>query len=330
MTRGCYDDGNSSRQVSMKHSQALTAADLGVTLPRLPVDRRYDPRYGECIEMTPLIRRVLAPNPSPFTFHGTGTYLIGRGRVAVIDPGPALPAHVAAIRQALAGETITHLVVTHTHGDHSPAAEPLRAACGAPTFGYGPHGAGKREAGVAVEEGGDMDFVPDVVLRDGEVLDGDGWTLEAIHTPGHTSNHLCFALREERALFSGDHVMGWSTTVIVPPDGDMAQYLASLEKLRARDERRYYPTHGAPIEEPQAFVAALLEHRRARERQLLACLERGLTRISTMVPVVYSDVDPQLHRAASMSVLAHLVHMVETGRIACDGAPGMHAEYRLL
>ncbi|MGE3771538.1 MAG: MBL fold metallo-hydrolase [Gammaproteobacteria bacterium] len=313
----------------MNPPRRLTAADLGIALPPLPVDRRYDPRYGECVEVTPLIRRVLAPNPSPFTFHGTGTYLVGRGRVAVIDPGPALPAHVAALERALAGETVTHLVITHTHGDHSPAAALLQASCGAPTYGYGPHGAGKREEGIAVEEGGDMDFVPDLPLRDGEVLHGDGWTLEAVYTPGHTSNHLCFALREEQALFSGDHVMGWSTTVIVPPDGDMAQYLASLEKLRARAERRYYPTHGAPIEDPKGFVSALLAHRHARERQLLACLERGLVRIAAMVPVVYSEVDPRLHPAAAMSVLAHLVHMIDTGRAVCDGVPGLGAEYSL-
>lgn len=298
-------------------------------MPPLPVDRRYEPRYGECVQVTPLIRRVLAPNPGPFTFHGTGTYLVGRGRVAVIDPGPALPAHVAALERALAGETITHLIVTHTHGDHSPAAASLQAACGAPTLGYGPHGAGKREAGIAVEEGGDMDFVPDVRLHDGDVLAGEGWTLDVVYTPGHTSNHLCFALREESALFSGDHVMGWSTSVIVPPDGDMAQYLASLAILRARDDRRYYPTHGAPIEKPQDFVSALIAHRLARERQLLACLERGLRSIASMVPVVYSEVDPRLHPAASMSVLAHLVHMVDTGRVVCDGAPALSASYAL-
>ena len=305
------------------------AEDLGVLLPALPVDRSFDPRYGEAEQLSPLIRRVLAPNPSPFTFHGTGTYLVGRGEVAVIDPGPAQPAHLAALERALAGERVTHIVVTHTHSDHSPAAAPLRAATGAPCCAYAPHGAGKREAGIAVEEGGDMDFVPDVVLRDGDTLAGEGWTLEALYTPGHTSNHLCFALREEAALFSGDHVMGWSTTVIVPPDGDMAQYLASLERLRRRAERRYYPTHGNPITDPVTFLARLIEHRHARERQLLACLERGLTTIAEMVPVVYSAVDARLHPAAAMSVLAHLEHLVATDRARCDGPPRLHGVYAL-
>lgn len=303
------------------------AEDLGVQLPALPVDRSYEPRYGEAVALTPLIRRVLAPNPSPFTFHGTGTYLVGRGEVAVIDPGPAQPAHLAALERALVGERVTHILVTHTHSDHSPAAAPLRAATGAPTCAYGPHGAGKREAGIAVEEGGDMDFAPDIVLRDGDTLAGDGWTLEAVYTPGHTSNHLCFALREEATLFSGDHVMGWSTTVIVPPDGDMAQYLASLERLRQRAEQRYWPTHGNPIEDPATFLARLIEHRHARERQLLACLAHGLTRIADMVPVVYSAVDPRLHPAASMSVLAHLEHLVATHRARCEGPPGLHGVY---
>ncbi len=308
----------------------VCAADLGVSLPQLPIDRSYDPRYGASVEISPLLRRVLAPNPNPFTFHGTGTYIVGRGRVAVIDPGPLLPEHVDALQRALHGETVTHIVLTHTHTDHSPAAAPLQALTQAPTFAFGPHGAGKREAGIAVEEGGDMAFVPDVLLADGAVITGDGWTLEAVHTPGHTSNHLCFGLREEQCLFSGDHVMGWSTTVIVPPDGDMAQYFASLGKLQQRDDRRYYPTHGNPIEDPATFVARLIEHRHARERQLLACLARGIERIAEMVAVIYSEVDARLHPAAAMSVLAHLAHMVATGRVACAGAVTARAVYRAI
>lgn len=306
------------------------AVDLGVSLPLLPLDRSYDPRYGEAVDISPLLRRVLAPNPNPFTFHGTGTYLVGRGRVAVIDPGPLLPAHVDALARALHGETVTHIVLTHTHSDHSPAAAPLQALTGAPTYAFGPHGAGKREEGIAVEEGGDMAFVPDVRLSDGAVLDGDGWTLEAVYTPGHTSNHLCFGLREEQCLFSGDHVMGWSTTVIVPPDGDMAQYFASLDTLLRRSDRRYYPTHGNPIEDPATFVARLIEHRHARERQLLACLAHGLVRIPEMVAVIYSEVDARLHPAAAMSVLAHLAHMVATGRVACDGPATARSVYRAI
>ena len=306
----------------------LKASDLNVELPKLPVDRTYDSVYGKPVEISPLIRRVLARNPNAFTFHGTGTYIVGRGRVAVIDPGPLIDEHVTALQAALAGETITHILITHTHSDHSPAAAPLKAATGAKTYGFGPHGAGKRDEGIDVEEGGDMDFRPDVVVRDGDTIEGDGWTFDCLYTPGHTSNHICFGLREEKSLFSGDHVMGWSTTVIGPPDGDMAHYFASLRKLTARDDRLYYPTHGNPIRAPQAFVTKLIEHRIARERQIEECLKRGIARIPDMVAVIYSEIDKKLHPAASMSVLAHLQHMVATRRAACDGTPSSRSTYR--
>lgn len=306
----------------------MKAADLHVALPKLPVDRTYEAAYGSAVELSPLIRRVCAENPNAFTFKGTGTYIVGRGKVAVIDPGPLIDAHVEALLKALKGETVTHILITHTHNDHSPAAAPLKAATGAKTYGYGPHGAGKKHEGIDVEEGGDMTFRPDIVLRDGDTIKSDGWTFDALFTPGHTSNHICFALREEKALFSGDHVMGWSTTVIAPPDGDMAQYFASLEKLTHRDDRLYYPTHGNPIPNPQAFVRTLIEHRHARERQIAECLKRGLTRIPDMVAVIYSEIDKRLHPAAAMSVLAHLQHMIATGRAATDGAPGARSEFQ--
>lgn len=310
-------------------AKPVKAADLNVTLPVLPVNRSFDPAYGESVEISPLIRRVLARNPSAFTFAGTGTYIIGHGRVAVVDPGPLLPEHLDALQRALAGETVTHILITHTHADHSPAAAPLKAATGAPTYGFGAHGAGKKLDGIAVEEGGDMSFRPDVEVRDGTVIADDGWTVECVYTPGHTSNHVCFGLREESALFSGDHVMGWSTTVIAPPDGDMAQYFASLRSLQQRTDRRYYPTHGNPIENPGTFVAQLIAHREAREAQIATCLDAGLCLIEEMVPVIYSEVDPQLHPAASMSVLAHLEHMVATRRARVDDpAPGMRSLYR--
>lgn len=304
------------------------AADLNIELPKLPIDRTYDPVYGKPVEISPLIRRVLARNPNAFTFHGTGTYIVGRGKVAVIDPGPLIDEHVAALKATLAGETVTHILITHTHNDHSPAAAPLKVATGAKTYGFGPHGAGKRSEGIEVEEGGDMDFRPDIVVRDGDVIKGEGWTFDCVYTPGHTSNHICFALREEKAFFSGDHVMGWSTTVIGPPDGDMAQYLSSLRKLTARDDRLYYPTHGNPIREPQKFVSRLIEHRIARERQIEECLKRGITRIPDMVAVIYSEIDKKLHPAAAMSVLAHLQHMIATNRAATDGAPSGKSIYR--
>ncbi len=308
---------------------SLRAAELGIDLPVLPIDRAFTPVYAEPVEISPLLRRVLARNPSPFTFCGTGTYIIGRGNVAVIDPGPLIPEHVDALQQALRGETITHLLITHTHSDHSPAAAPLKAVTGAPTYGFGPHGAGKLSSGVVVEEGGDMDFRPDVVLCDGAVIEGDGWTVDCVYTPGHTSNHLCFGLREELALFTGDHVMGWSTTVIVPPDGDMAEYFASLEKLHTRADALFYPTHGNPIPHPQNFVGALIEHRRARERQLAACLARRISRIPDMVAVIYSEIDSRMHPAAAMSVLAHLQHMVASGRATTDGPPTAQSAYHL-
>lgn len=285
----------------------------------IPFLREMAFAYGVVDDLSPLVRRVIARNPSPFTFHGTGTYIVGRGKVAVIDPGPALPDHLAAILEATKGEHVTDILITHTHVDHSPLARALKARTGAPTYGFGPHGGGSDQP--QVEEGGDHDFRPDRVLGDGDVVAGQGWTVAAVHTPGHTSNHLCFALAEEKALFTGDHVMGWSTTVISPPDGDMADYMASLKKLLARDDAVLYPTHGPPVPAPRPFVAAYIAHREARERQILACLEQGARTIPEMVAVIYADVAPVLHRAAGRSLLAHLLAMVAEGRVLCDGPP---------
>jgi len=292
----------------------------------IPFNRELDFDYGAVETLSPLVRRVIARNPSAFTFHGTGTYIIGRGSVAIIDPGPDLAEHIDALIEAIRGETVSHILVTHTHLDHSPATAAVKAATGAPSYGFGPHGGG---AGSKVEEGGDFAFTPDERLADADIVAGKGWTMQAVHTPGHTSNHLCFTLREEDALFPGDHVMGWSTTIVSPPDGDMRAYMASLEKLLGRAEARYYPTHGAPIGEPGPYVAALLAHRHEREAQILACLADGIGRIPDMVARLYADVDPRLHRAAGRSVLAHLIHMVETGRAACEGEPGADSAYRL-
>ncbi len=216
----------------------------------IPFIKTFEPRYGERVPVTPLIARVVANNPGPFTFMGTGVYIVGGGDdVAVIDPGPDLPEHIEALKRALDGKRVTHILVTHTHSDHSPAAKPLKEWSGAQTYAFGPHGSGKDD-GPKVEAGGDMEFMPDVRLKDGEIVAGNGFTIEAVHTPGHTSNHLCFALKEEQALFTGDHVMGWSTTVVTPPDGDMAQYMDSVRKLEARSDKTLYPTHGAPVTAP--------------------------------------------------------------------------------
>ena len=296
----------------------------------IPFVRAPDFPPGEAREVSPLIRRIVAPNPSAFTFHGTGTYIVGRGTVAVIDPGPMIESHLQAIVDALAGETVSHIVVTHTHIDHSPLARPLQRATGAPVWGCGPHGSGKHEPGEKVEEGGDMEFAPDRQLQHGEAVEGAGWTLEAVHTPGHTSNHLCFALSEEKALFTGDHVMGWSTSVISPPDGDMGAYMKSLELLLEREDEVYWPTHGKPVRETKPFVRAFIAHRREREAAILACLGDGIGLIREMVPRIYGNTIPSLlYPAAACSVFAHIIDLAERGAVAADGAIGIGAQYRL-
>lgn len=319
----------------------------------IPYVRETEPIYGKAEWVSPLVRRVLARNPSKFTYHGTGTYLVGRGEVAVIDAGPPIVAHVAAITAALEpGERITHLPVTHTHTDHSPAAAMVRERTGAPTFGFGPHGpvphedptdiilfgddeadglnrpASSRPAD-ELREGADTEFAPDVLLADGDTLAGDGWTLRAVHTPGHTSNHLCFELVEERTLFTGDHVMGWSTTVIAPPDGSLAAYLASLRLLLDRDDLLYRPTHGAPITEPQVFAAACLAHREERTQQILDALANGPATIAELVPVIYASVAKTLWRPAAASMHSHLLYLLEANVVEVDEPSRRTAQFRL-
>jgi glyoxylase-like metal-dependent hydrolase (beta-lactamase superfamily II) len=289
----------------------------------VPFDRSFEAPYGEPVQVSPLITRLLAPNPGPFTFRGTGVAIIGGDQVAVIDPGPDDPAHLEALRNALRGKQVSHILVTHTHRDHSPAARALKQWTGAPTYGFGPH---PNDGSAAVEEGADRDFTPGIVLRDGDLVKGKRFTLDCVHTPGHTSNHLCYALKEEQALFSGDHVMGWSTTVVAPPDGDMTAYIASLEKLLSRDDAIYWPTHGGAIRDPRAYVTALLRHRLAREAEIFAALNAGLTRIPAIVQRVYCGLDPRLQRAAELNVLAHLVKLIHEGSAVADGA-GLTAHY---
>jgi glyoxylase-like metal-dependent hydrolase (beta-lactamase superfamily II) len=274
-------------------------------------DRNFDCVYGVVEQVSPLIRRVVAHNPGPFTFFGTGTYIVGRGRVAVIDPGPAMDDHVAALLSALTGESVSHILITHTHIDHSPAAAALKRATGAPCHGFGPHGV----VGDTGEAGADLAFRPDIRMADGDHVAGEGWTLTALHTPGHASNHLCFALAEEQALFSGDQVMGWSTTVISPPDGDMAAYMASLDRLLARGEKIYWPTHGGPIRDPQAHVGALIAHRRARRAAIVEALNTGPARPAEIVAKVYQGLDPRLVEAAAESVRAHLIELAAAGLV---------------
>ena len=293
----------------------------------IPFRRALEFEYGEVAEVAPGIRRVIARNPSPFTLYGTGTYILGRGRVAVVDPGPADDAHIQAIVQATAGETITHMLVTHTHMDHSPGCRLLAAHTDAKTYAYGRHGAGKVAAGVVVEEGGDMDFEPDVAVRDGEVVEGDAWSVTCVHTPGHTSNHICYAFGE--ALFSGDHVMGWSTSVISPPDGDMSNYMASLDLLLTRNDAVYWPTHGPQITDPKPHVRAFIEHRREREREIVRCLADGPKRITEMVPSMYANVPKYLHGAAARSVFATIALLVDRGDVVCEGELDVEGSYRL-
>ncbi len=288
-------------------------------------DMAFD--YGRPDQVSPLIRRVVANNPGPFTFRGTGTYIVGHGEVAVIDPGPDLPEHLDAILAATAGERIAHILTTHTHADHSPLAHPLARATGATIHGLPAPGA---DTGPNTgEEPDDALFRPDVTLKDGDRVSGPGWTLETLTTPGHASNHLAFTLAEENALFCGDHVMGWSTTVITAPDGDMGRYYESLQKVRARDFTTLWPTHGPPITEVTPFLDAYLAHRLGREAQVIEQLAQGRGRIRDMVPIMYAAVDPRLHPAAAHSVLAHLLHLARTGRVATDDIPGPDATWRL-
>ena len=294
----------------------------------IPYVRNIEFEYGACDQVSPLIRRVVANNPGPFTFVGTGTFIVGHGEVAVIDPGPAMDDHLEAILAATAGERISHIFVTHHHLDHSPLAAPLKARTGATIYGC-PLGHAVGGPEVRMEEGEDDAFRPDVTVCGGGVVEGAGWTLEAIPTPGHTSNHICYALPQENALFCGDHIMGWSTTVISPPDGDMGAYFASLEAIRARGFDTLWPTHGPPVTAVTPFIDAYIAHRRAREAQILGQLAQGHTRIREMVPILYKDVDPRLHPAAAHSVLAHMIQLVREGRVLTDGPASLDSDYRL-
>jgi glyoxylase-like metal-dependent hydrolase (beta-lactamase superfamily II) len=272
---------------------------------------------GVAEQLDPLVARVLAPNPSPFTFTGTQTYLVGTTDVAVIDPGPADPSHIDALLRAIDGRPLTAIVLTHTHRDHSPGSRPLKAATGAPIVGCAP--LVLEDSGPRSDASFDADYAPDHVMADDESLAGDGWTLTAVATPGHTSNHLCFALTEAGALFTGDHVMGWAPTVVSPPDGDMAAYMASLDKLMQREDKVYYPAHGEPVPNPRRLVRGMLGHRKQREGQIMRLLRDAPRAIPAMVAAMYVGIDPRLFPAAGRSVLAHLIDLRARGLVAQRG-----------
>jgi glyoxylase-like metal-dependent hydrolase (beta-lactamase superfamily II) len=298
----------------------------------IPFNRDFALRPGVVDEVRPGVRRVLCNNPSPFTFTGTVSYIVGQGNVAIIDPGPDNEAHASALLDAVKGETVTHIFVTHTHRDHSPNTARIKAVTGATVVAEGPHRASRpyyESEKISTESGADRDFRPDVTVRDGEIVSGDGWALEAVTTPGHTANHTAFAWVARKFLFVGDHVMGWSTSIVAPPDGSMIDYMASLHKLTRRGEDLYFSGHGPEIPDAPRYVRFLIRHRQAREASILHRLAKGEADIPTMVRAIYIGIDPRLTGAAGYSVLAHLEDLVARGIVATDGDPVIGGSYRL-
>jgi glyoxylase-like metal-dependent hydrolase (beta-lactamase superfamily II) len=298
----------------------------------IPFDKSFSLAPDQVQEVAPGVRAIAVDNPGPFTFKGTVTYIVGRDQVAIIDPGPDDAAHIAALLGAVRGEAVTHIFVTHTHRDHSPAAVKIKAATGAPVLAQGPHrlarplhtGEMRR-----LDASADLDFRPDIALTDGEIVSGHGWTLEAVATPGHTANHMAFAFKEANLLFAGDHVMAWSTTIVAPPDGAMTDYMASLHKLVRRGEPLYLPGHGASVRDAPRYVQHLIRHRQAREASILHRLGKGAADIPTIVRAVYIGLDPRLVGAAALSVLAHLEELVARGAVMTEGPPSIAGTYRL-
>lgn len=292
----------------------------------LDFDNTFEPRHGEAVQVAPGVTRITADNPSPFTFHGTNTYIVGTESLAVIDPGPISENHFQAILRAVGERPVSHILVSHTHSDHSPLAVRLKEVTGATIYAEGPHRPARPlRIGESnpLDASADTDFAPDITLSDDEVVDGDGWSLRAIYTPGHTANHLAFALEGTGILFSADHVMAWATTIVAPPDGDMSDYMASLDKLMLREDVAYLPGHGGPVRQPAAFLRGLKTHRKMRERAILERIRSGDRTIAEMVAAIYRDTDPRLHKAAALSVLAHLEDMVTRDLVAAEGEPSI-------
>ncbi|TPI16440.1 MBL fold metallo-hydrolase [Mesorhizobium sp. B4-1-3] len=292
----------------------------------LEFDTSFDPAYGQAVAVAPDVLRITARNPSPFTFHGTNSYLVGRETLAVIDPGPEDDAHLETLLKAMAGRPVSHIFVSHTHRDHSPLAARLKELTGAPTLAEGPHRPARalRISEVnPLDASADLAFVPDVVLADDALTVGDGWAIRTVLTPGHTANHAVFALEGTGTLFSADHVMAWSTSIVAPPDGAMADYMSSLDKLLAREDRLLLPGHGGPVTAPGRFMRGLKTHRKMRERAILERIRAGDRTIKEMVSAIYRDTDPRLHGAAGLSVLAHLEDLVARGLVATEGDPAI-------
>jgi glyoxylase-like metal-dependent hydrolase (beta-lactamase superfamily II) len=298
----------------------------------IPFDKSFNLEPGRAKEVAPRVRAIVANTPGPFTFKGTNSYIIGRGKVAILDPGPDDDTHIAALLDAVRNETVTAIFVTHTHRDHSPAVPAIKGATGAMVYAEGPHRAA-RPLHIGehnpLDSSGDRDFKPDVVLKDGEIVTGDGWTIEAVTTPGHTANHMAYAFKENNALFAGDHVMGWATSIVAPPDGAMSDYMASLQKLAKRSETIYFPGHGPAIRDASRFVNYYILHRKAREASILHRLAKGETDIPSIVRAIYIGIDPRLTGAAGLSVLAHMEDLVTRGLVETDGAPAIDGIYRL-
>lgn len=293
----------------------------------IPFIRTYDFEYGQAERQSKLVTRITADNPGAFTYTGTGVYIVGTKDVAIIDPGPITPAHTKALNKALSGKTLTHILLTHHHADHSPMATPLAAKYGCKIYGRPPNDGVVDGSGVQLDAGDDLGFAPDSILKDGDIFTGTGWTLETVHTPGHTSNHMCFALAEENTLFSGDHIMGWATSVVIPPGGHMGDYLASLRKVEQQNYDTIRPTHGPAITDVQPFVSAYISHRLEREEQVFAALKSGHNTVMDIVTHIYTDIDKRLYPAAAMSVLSHLIHLSETGRANCDDPMTLAGHY---
>jgi glyoxylase-like metal-dependent hydrolase (beta-lactamase superfamily II) len=299
----------------------------------IPFDRNFDVPAGQADQIAPLVRRIVAPNPGPFTFTGTCSYIVGEGEVAIIDPGPDLPAHTEAVLDAVKNERVAQIVITHTHRDHSPGARAIQAATGAKTFGEGPHRAARPfqiDEKTRLDASGDMDFMPDVRVKDGDLINGKGYTLETVLTPGHTMNHAVYALKGTDILFSGDHVMAWSTSIVAPPDGEMHAYMHSLHKLKRRPETIYFPGHGPAVRNAPAFVDRYIAHRDARETAILRSLERGETDIPSLVRAIYIGLNPKLAGAAALMTFAQLEDLVARKLVIADnGLPSLASRFRL-